>query len=91
MYGYIEQNATESNCQNLKSNALMNVTRRPIGKCDNLRQYILRHIVANSTQLSNVTIKMGITCTIFDIFIWGGISSEIRSGITFCGSARASP
>ena len=34
-------------------------------------------------------IRMGIT--IFKIFIWGGISSDIRSEITFYGSARASP
>ena len=32
---------------------------------------------------------MGIT--IFIILIWGGISSDIRSEITFYGSARASP
>ena len=32
---------------------------------------------------------MGIT--IFKIFIWGGISSDIRSEITFYGSAYASP
>ena len=32
---------------------------------------------------------MGIT--IFKIFIWGGISSYIRSEITFYGSAYASP
>ena len=34
-------------------------------------------------------IRMGIT--IFKIFIWGGISSDILSEITFYGSARASP
>ena len=34
-------------------------------------------------------IRMAIT--IFKILIWGGISSDIRSEITFYGSARASP
>ena len=34
-------------------------------------------------------IRMGIT--IFKIFIWGGMSLDIRSEITFYGSARASP
>ena len=34
-------------------------------------------------------IRMGIT--IFKIFIWGGITSDIRSEITFYGSAGASP
>ena len=34
-------------------------------------------------------IRMGIT--IFKIFIWRGISSDIRSEITFYGSAHASP
>ena len=34
-------------------------------------------------------IRMGIT--IFKIFIWGGISSDIRSEIRFYGSACASP
>ena len=34
-------------------------------------------------------IKMGIS--IFKIFIWGGISSDIRSEITFYGSAYTSP
>ena len=34
-------------------------------------------------------IRMGIT--IFKIFIWGGISSNIRLEITFYGSTRASP
>ena len=29
--------------------------------------------------------------TVFKIFIWGGISWDIRSEITFYGSARASP
>ena len=29
--------------------------------------------------------------TIFKIFIWGGISSDIRSEITFYGSACTSP
>ena len=33
-------------------------------------------------------IRMGIT--IFKIFIWGGISSDIRSEITFYGSSYAS-
>ena len=28
--------------------------------------------------------------TIFNIFIWGGISSDLRPEITFYGSARAS-
>ena len=35
------------------------------------------------------SIRMGIT--IFKIFIWGGISSDILSEITFYGSAYASP
>ena len=34
-------------------------------------------------------IRMGIN--IFKSFIWGGISSDIRSGIMFYGSADASP
>ena len=34
-------------------------------------------------------IRMGIT--IFKFFIWGGISSDIRSEIMFYGSADASP
>ena len=34
-------------------------------------------------------IRIGIT--IFKFFIWGGISSDIRSEIMFYGSARASP
>ena len=35
--------------------------------------------------------KMLMGITIFKIFIWGGISSDIRSEITFYGSAYASP
>ena len=34
-------------------------------------------------------IRMGIT--IFNIFLWGGISSDILSEIMFCGSARLLP
>ena len=34
-------------------------------------------------------IRMGIT--VFKIFIWGGIPSDIRSEMTFYGSARTSP
>ena len=34
-------------------------------------------------------IRIGIT--IFKVFIWGGISPDIRSEITFYGSARALP
>ena len=34
-------------------------------------------------------IRMGIT--VFKIFIWGGISSDIRSRITFYGCAYTSP
>ena len=35
------------------------------------------------------TINKGIT--VFKIFIWGGISSDIRSEIKFYGDARAEP
>ena len=40
------------------------------------------------TKLQKCT-RMGIT--IFKILTWGGLSSDIRSEITFYGSARALP
>ena len=52
----------------------------------------VRHYASSNAQFEaklQELIRMGII--IFKIFIWGVISSDIRSEIMFYGSTRASP
>ena len=64
---------------------------------DVINYVILRWMTCGITRLATLKFEtklqkcIRMEITIFKIFIWGSISSDIRSKITFYGSARASP